>query len=174
MLSEKTHARHLVELGFLEGAFGKMELDTTIIEKSDNMFVHSLVVTMQDYKERDMNIAFNFVPLDEEFGYESAMFLQIYTVLPFAWDINRIDDLGRLILNLNNRVLLGLFGIKDGRELYYRYVYSSPTEDIININEFLDNFDLYLLMFNMFEEYVEKVSTGEYTLQQALDEIENM
>jgi len=174
MLSEKIHARHLVELGFLEGAFKKMGLDTSIIERNDELFVHSLVVTMQDYKERDMNIAFNFVPLDEEFGYDNAFFLQMYTVLPFLWDVHLIDDLSKLILNLNNRVLLGLFGIKDGKELYYRYVYSSPQEDMINLGEFMDNFDLYLLMFNMFEEYVEKVSTGECTLQEALDEIDNM
>ena len=174
MLSEKTHARHLVELGFLEGAFKKAGLDTNILERNEDRFVHSLVVTMQDYKERDMNIAFNFVPLDDEFGYDNALFLQIYTVLPFLWDIHLADEIGKLIINLNNRVLLGLFGLKDGRELYCRYVYSSPAEDVINIGEFMDNFDLYLLMFNMFEEYVEKVSTGACTLQEALDEIENM
>ncbi|NLW92692.1 MAG: hypothetical protein GXY34_13985 [Syntrophomonadaceae bacterium] len=174
MLSEKTHARHLVELGFLEGAFKKMGLETTMIEKNEEMFVHSLVVTMQDYKEREMNVALNFVPLDEEFGYEQAMFLQLYTALPFVWDTRLVDDLGKLILNLNNRVLLGLFGIKEGRELYYRYVFSSSQDDVINTGEFMDNFDLYLLMMNMFEEYVEKVSTGEYTLEQALEEIENM
>lgn len=174
MLSEKMHARHLVELGFLEGAFKKLEIPTTIIERDEERFVHSLVVTMPDYKEREMNIAFNFVPLDEEFGYDNALFLQIYTALPFIWDTRRADDLGKLVINLNNRVLLGLFGIKEGRELYYRYVFSSPQDDVINLNEFMDNFDLYMLMLNMFEEYVEKVSTGVCTLQEALDEIDNL
>jgi hypothetical protein len=174
MLDDKTHARHLVELGFLEGAFKKKGIETVILEKSEQIFLHTLVVTMSDYKNRDMNIVFHFVPLEEEYGIEHAHFVQVYTVLPFVFDIRFNDDLGKLILNLNNRVLLGLFGLKDGKELYYRYVYSSPQADMINIAEFMDNFELYIAMLNLFEEYVESVSTGKAKLQDVLEEIDRI
>lgn len=168
MISEKLHALHAVELGFLQAGLEEAGFSTQFVEKSPELPLHVLLLSLgQDERNRDRWINFNFVPLPDD-EIEHIRLLQIYSVVPCSVHSDRLEAVRQLLHAVNNVMPIGCFGIKEDGEIYIRYVYSASANRSLSSDEILEVVSLFNYMLDLFAEQIQHVASGSLPLEDAL------
>ena len=170
-LSEKAHARHLVELGFLKEHLEEIGLESTVLERSQELPLNVLLTNIQnDHKGRKRVVNFAFVPMPEgDMDYISL--LQFYTVIPCELSPENQGSLEKLIMAINCQTAIGYFGAKENKEVFLRYTYSTSASHLISKDEFKETLFLFVYMMEIYAEIIEDVASGKKSLQEALKAI---
>lgn len=164
----QAHARHLVELGYLEGILNSMGFSTQLVERSPHVPYHTLLVGLEpDARGRPMQVALTFYPVEEE-DIGNALFLQYFIDLPFEVDKERLADVGQLLPDVNNQVVLGHFGITAGQDrLHYRYVQALPADRTVTA----EGIEAVIVMVSytpsVFKGILGDLAEGEISVEQA-------
>jgi hypothetical protein len=168
MNQEQIHARHLVELGHLETIVSEMGYTAQLIEKSPQMPYHTLLVGLEpDDKGRPLQMALTFYPLGED-ELESTLLLQYFIELPFELDEKGLARAIELLPHVNNKAVVGHFGVTDGQnKLHYRYVQALPLDKIITADAVADVIVLVNYTPVLFGDVLEEMAEGKISIEQA-------
>ncbi|GBG06044.1 YbjN domain-containing protein [Paenibacillus agaridevorans] len=168
MISEMEHAKQLAELGGLQIAFEKEGFQTRLLERSESIRLHVLVMMLgEDDQGRDRTMNLNFQPLPES-DIEWIRLLQLHTILPFRVAPAQRSAVERVLIGANAMVPLGGFGLDEDGEVYARYVYTVPSSQTISPDELLEVISIFHYMLVLFEERIGQVAAGELTPEEAL------
>jgi hypothetical protein len=171
MATDAIHARHLAQLSLLKNILDEADLLTTMLEKSEAIPIHVLMVGIQqDEEDRDRYLHFSFLPLNEE-EIQAVQLLQIYCTLPIELEADKKDALASLMLEINTRLPIGHFGINEQNEIHYRYVYSLSGSKTFEADEILEIVSLFIYMIDMFSGPVEGLANGSVDLATSLAEL---
>lgn len=175
MTAEELHARHLAELGFLQDALGEAGLSSRIFQRSADVPYHTLLADLEaDGKNRARQLALNFYPLEDE-EFADTLFLQYFIGLPFALPKANLAAVSQLLPAINNKVVLGHFGVTDGdRQLHFRYVQALPSDEIISAEKVADVVTLVTYTPVLFQDVLEAAATGELSLAEARKRVEDI
>ncbi len=162
------YARHLVELGFLENLINQKGYSSELIEASKNVPYHTLLINLEpDAQGRPRQMTLTFYPLDAE-QFPNTLFLQYFTELPVQIQPETLDEVTRLLIFLNNKLVVGNFGIAQGQnKLNHRYVQTLPSDEIINENIVFDAITLFNYTSILFGNLLESVATGKMSAVEA-------
>lgn len=168
MFSTNIQKNHLEQLNQLRMYIDSLEFESRIIQKSERIPIHILLAAITvDYKERNRFINFSFVPISEE-ELEYTNLLQFYTTLPIELSRNHLAEVERLLFAINTRMAVGHFGLQDDGEIYLRYIYTTHRIHGINEQQMLETILLFIAMLDMHEEVIDRLSSGEINLEEAL------
>jgi len=168
MNQKQIDARHLVELGHLEAIVTEMGYTAQLIEKSQQLPYHTLLVGLEpDAKGRPLQMALTFYPLGED-ELENTLLLQYFIELPFDLDEKGLARTIELLPYINNKVVVGHFGVTDGqRKLHYRYVQALPLDKIITAKAVTDVIVLANYTPVLFGDVLEEIAEGKISIGQA-------
>ena len=167
-MSDLANARDEAELGFLMQYLKEADQPAQLLKPSEELPLPTLLVPLfKDYKNRDRFLTFNFIPLPED-EVEHVRLLQIYSVIPVDWKDGTRPDVEKLLFVLNGHTAIGHFNIKDDGEVSLRYVFAASSATILPKNEVIEIIDLFNMMLDLFSATIDKVASGEMTLQEAL------
>ena len=174
MTNEQMHARHLVELGFLQDVVGELELSSRIIERSPQVAYHTLLVEIEaDSKRRSRQLAMNFYPLEDE-EFSDTLFLQYFIGLPFEVKQSALPTVAQILPDVNNKVVLGHFGLTAGaRQLHFRYVQPLPSDEVMSAEKVASVLLLVRYTPILFGDLLEEVASGAVTLDAARARVES-
>ncbi len=166
-------ARHQVELGYLEHVLNELGFPTQLVEKSLQIPYHALIVGLDDDAQgRPRQLVTTFYPVGEE-TVEYVLLLQYFIELSFVIAESALSDVAALLPHLNNKVVLGHFGITEGqRTVHYRYVQTLPSERSITREAVVDAVRLVSYTPALFEEVLESLASGEISVAQALEQMD--
>lgn len=141
MLSEKIYAKHLLDLKSIATILKEINIHHEIVDRSEEIQLTTLYVELPA-KDKDMpyQLYLAFIPTSED-DLDFAKLLQIYA------DVSSINDhedriaLNTKIVELNNEVLFGRFGIS-GDKILYRYVLNIPQYFEFETNYLIELFEL--------------------------------
>lgn len=172
MNQEEIHARHLVELGFLEDVFTNLGYTVQLIERSEQIPYHVLLVALTpDDKGRPQQLTLTFYPVGED-DVQNTLLLQYFIEAPFTVDADGLSRLRELMPAINNKIVLGHLGITEGQnKLHYRYVQALPVTTSVSEEAVSDVIMLFSYTPLLFNEILEKLAAGEITVEQARAEI---
>ena len=161
-------ARHWVELGYLENVLNQLGYPTQLVEKSAQIPYHALIIGLEtDAQEASRQLVTTFYPVGEE-TVEHVLLLQYFIELPFVVKESLMPRLIELLPYLNNKVVLGHFGITEGKNvLHYRYVQTLPREKSITRETVIDALTLVSYTPELFSEVLEALGAGELSVAQA-------
>lgn len=111
-------------LKHLEKVLQKENFETRWVPSSHAAPMDQLVVALpSDKNNRVASLWLTPLPeLEEDFG-EGISLLQFFAELPFQYRAETQSELGRLILELNNSLPVGSFGLRQPEGvIFYRYV----------------------------------------------------
>jgi hypothetical protein len=173
MSQDEMHARHLVELGFLEEAITSLDMAAQLIEKSDQIDYHTLLVELEpDSQGRPRQLALNFYPVDES-QLEDTLLLQYFVALPIELPETALPDIRQLLPDINNKVVLGHFGLTAGQpQLHFRYVQALPADDVITREKVANILTLVTYTPLLFQDVLEQVALGALAPVDALAKIQ--
>jgi hypothetical protein len=173
MNQSEIDAQHQVELGYLEHILNDLGFPTQLVEKSPQIPYHALIIGVDDDVEgRQRQLIATFYPLDEE-TVEHVLLLQYFTELPFAVKESAMPSLIALLPYLNNKVVLGHFGVTEGKQtIHYRYVQTLPKDKSVTRESVIDAVRLVSYTPLLFEEVLEALASGELSLAQARAQID--
>lgn len=162
------YARHLVELGFLENLVNQMGYSTELIEASKDVPYHTLLMNLDsDQQGRPRQMTLTFYPIDAE-QFENTLLLQYFLELPFSLKPGAIDEVNKLLIYLNNKAVVGHFGITQGQnKLHHRYVQTLPSDDVVNEDIASDTIMLFNYTSILFGSILESVASGEMSAAEA-------
>jgi hypothetical protein len=168
MNQEQIHARHLVELGQLEAIFTEMGYAAQLVERSPQIAYHTLLVGLEpDATGRPMQMALTFYPLGED-DLENTLLLQYFIELPFELDEKGLARAIDLLPHINNKAVVGHFGVTDGQnKLHYRYVQALPLDKIVTQEAVVDVIVLAEYTPVLFGDVLEEIAEGKISLEQA-------
>jgi hypothetical protein len=168
MSMDEITARHLVELGFLEDIFTEKGYTAHLVARSSQIPYHTLLVDLDpDAAGRPRQLALTFYPVSED-DVEYILLLQYFLELPFDLRPSQLGPAAELLAYINTRVVLGHFGITEGKpRLHYRYVQALPKTDAVSKEAVSDVFVLVSFTPLLFGEVLEQFSTGKISLENA-------
>lgn len=168
MSEEQIHARHLVELGYLEAIVSGMGYATQLVERSRQIPYHTLLVGLEpDDRGRPRQMAITFYPVSRE-DVENTMFLQYFVDLPFDVDQEGLARVKELLPDVNNKAVIGHFGITEGQNrLHYRYVQALPADRIVTAEAVADVIVMVHYTPRLFEGILEELQEGKISVEQA-------
>jgi hypothetical protein len=167
MTDEMTNAQHTAELGFLEDIFVALGYESVhLFERSNEVSLPTLAVGLEpDARGRGKTLAMAFDPVPE---FDDTNFLQYYIELPFEVDAAGQERVALLLPYINQRLVLGHFGITDGEQsLHFRYVQALPSLDVITEDKVKDVIAIVEYSPLLFEEILEQTAAGVLSLEQA-------
>jgi len=170
MIAEKTHARHLVELGRIQEFFENKEVYTQLLEKSEQIPLHILMLAPEIEKNRQAYINVMFIPIDNP-NIDDIQLLQLYTHLPVDYT-GTMEAIAPLLVAINMNLPVGNMGFKDS-SISYRYSYVVSDNSLVQQEEFLDVFQLFFNSLALFLELIDEVIAGKKTVQQAIKYIKD-
>ncbi|BAZ16694.1 hypothetical protein NIES4071_85720 [Calothrix sp. NIES-4071] len=162
MTSELTDAKYLLELDNLRDIITEeLRLDAQIIERSELLPVSSLVITLEsDYKERPRFASLAYLPLSDD-ECESIKLLQFYLAIPCEIKSDFQQAVEKVLLLINLKAPIGSFTInEESKEVVARYVYSLGKFKIVDKEEFLETFMLFMYTVDQFSGLIEEVAIG--------------
>ena len=168
MTSESVHARHLVELGFLQDAVRELGMRSTLIERSNDVAYHTLLVSLAaDAKGRERQLALNYYPLEDE-EFEDTLFLQYFIGLSTEVKQATLPAIREFLPAINNKVVIGHFGITEGTtQLHFRYVQALPSEEVIDKDKVANVLTLASYTPVLFDDVLEDLASGTLTVAEA-------
>ncbi len=168
MPSDLLSAQHAAQLGFLKQYFDARGWSSELIEPSEALPIHVLVVAApRDRHGRERSITFAYVPLSDE-DLEHINLLQFYSPLPFTLDAKHVHEVNALLTVINAGLPIGHFGHKDDRELFLHHIYVAPRYDMIGEDPFVEATLLFFAMQDAFNEHIEGVATGKQSVAETL------
>lgn len=172
-MTEMMYARHLAELGFLEQAVSDLGYTSELIERSEQVPYHTLLVNLPaDGQGRAFQVALSFYPIDES-QLEHSLLLQYFIALPFAVNASAAPAVLAVLPELNNRVVLGHFGLSaDLRQLHYRYVQALPNDDILSAEKVADVLLLVSYTPTLFADVLAALADGQLSAEAARSRVE--
>lgn len=114
--------------------------------------------------------AISFTPLPEiDDEIEDAELVQVMCVLPFTAESDTFPDVARLLLNVNNKVASGAFGLREADGLiFYKNTLVVPADNAASQSRIIENsFFLAGFMVEQFVNAIEMVVVGKGTLDDA-------
>lgn len=168
MIAEKTHARHLVELGRIQDFFKEREIYTQLLEKSDQIPLHILMLAPEISEGRQAYVNVMFIPIDNP-NVEDIQLLQLYTHLPVDYT-GTMEAIAPLLVAINMNLPVGNMGFKDN-SISFRYSYALSDNTLVQEEEFIDVFQLFFNSLALFIDLIDQVVEGKVTVQQAIQHI---
>ncbi len=171
MNENKMEIRHLAELGFLQRVLDEMGFPTQLLQKSAEMPYPALLVGLEpDAEGQPAQMACNFYPVDEEL--ENTLLLQYFIQLPMELDDEGLARMRELLPDLNNRTVVGHFGLTaDQNKVHYRYTQALPSDDIIDRDKVADVIMLVTSTPGFLGELLARVVKGQTSVADARQEI---
>lgn len=174
MSQDEIHARHLAELGFLEDIVRDMGLGAQLMERSEQVPYHTLLVDLEpDAQERPRQMAVNFYPADPEL-VANTLLLQYFIVLPVALDEAGAARVREWLPEINNQVVVGHFslsgaGAEAGQapQLHFRYVQALRSDEVLSAEAVSDVITLVSYTPLLYQNALEDLASGDITLDQA-------
>jgi hypothetical protein len=154
-------ARNLVELGYLEAIVQDMGYAANLIEASDTVVYHTLLVQLEpDWKQRQRELACTFYPLAEEEA-PNILLLQYFLEMPFEIAAGAETKVNALLMEINNKSVLGHFGITAGvNKVHHRYIQTFAESQLIDEEAVADVVMLFNYSSLMFGESIEATATS--------------
>lgn len=173
MSQSEIEARHLVELGFLEEIVKRLGLSAQVIEKSGEVPYHTLLVMLDpDDRGRPMQLAISFYPVGADLVAHTLL-LQYFIALPFTTGPDGLARLSAWLPDVNNRVVLGHFGLSTGEgQVHYRYVQALPEEGVVGGETIEDVLTLVRFTPALFAPTLEALAEGRLTPAQAQAQVD--
>ncbi|MGI0485747.1 hypothetical protein ACN4EK_09945 [Pantanalinema rosaneae CENA516] len=173
MISEATHARNLAELDFLKRYMDEIGLESKLVERSPEVPINVLLTAIaKDKQGRDRAINFSYIPTSDE-DLEAINLLQLYTSVPCDFNPDYRDALEKLLMAINGVLALGHYNLKPNNELFYRYIYIAPKDELLNQAAITETVLLFVYTQDMFVDLIDAVASGKTDLQTALKELES-
>jgi len=166
---EEIHTRHLAELGFLEDIVRDMGLNAQLMERSQQVPYHTLMVDLEpDAEERPRQMAVNFYPADPELVPDTLL-LQYFIILPMKINEAGAARLREWLPEVNNQVVLGHFSLSAGQpqQLHFRYVQALPSDQVLSAEAVTDVITLVGYTPLLYQNALEALADGDMTVEQA-------
>ena len=166
MSQDQIHARHLVELGFLQNIVRDQGLNAVLVERSEQVPYHTLMVDLEpDAEERPRQMAVNFYPADPELVPDTLL-LQYFIVLPVKMDEAGAARLREWLPEVNNQVVLGHFSLNASSpfQLHFRYVQALPSDSVIRAEAVTDVITLVSYTPLLYQNALEDLAAGDITV----------
>lgn len=168
MISEKIQAKHILDLSNLEEILKGENIQCSLLKSGKNLPLSMLVIPMEpDDKNRPRAYSCSFIPMDDD-DLENISLLQIYSQLPIKTEMSKIAELQAFLLACNILQPIGNFGIKDGADVYLRYVLVVKKYDTLDPEEILETFMMFEYGINMYQDIIEGLVEGRYDLKMAM------
>lgn len=173
MISEATHAKNLAELDVLKRYMDEIGLESKLVERSPEVPINVLLTTIaKDKKGRERAINFSYLPTSDD-DLEVINLLQLYTSIPYDFNLAYRDALEKLLMVINGVLAIGHYNLKPNNELFYRYIYIAPKHELLNQAAFTETVLLFVYTQDMFVDLIDAVASGQKDVQAALKELEN-
>ena len=169
MNQDQIHARHLVELGFLQNIVRDLGLTAELVERSEQVPYHTLLVGLEpDAEERPRQMAVNFYPADPELVPDTLL-LQYFIVLPVTMNEAGAARLREWLPEVNNQVVVGHFSLSASQplQLHFRYVQALPSANVIRAEAVADVITLVSYTPLLYQNAWEDLAAGDITVEQA-------
>jgi hypothetical protein len=169
MSQDEIHARHLAALGFLADVVRDMGLTAQLVERSEQVPYHTLLVDLEpDAEERPRQMAANFYPADPELVRDTLL-LQYFIVLPVKLDRAGAARVREWLPEVNNQVVLGHFSLSVGepQQLHFRYVQALPSDKVISAEAVSDVMTLVGYTPLLYQNALEDLAAGDITVEKA-------
>ena|SRR5260221_8902275 len=169
MSQDDIHARHLAELGFLQDIVRDMGLNAQLVERSQQVPYHTLLIDLEpDAEERPRQMALKFYPADPEL-VPNTLLLQYFIVLPVKITEAGAARLREWLPEVNNQVVLGHFSLSTGQpqQLTFRYVQALPSDDVLSAEAVSDVIRLVSYTPLLYQNALEALAEGDMTVEQA-------
>ncbi|TVQ64734.1 MAG: hypothetical protein EA366_00785 [Spirulina sp. DLM2.Bin59] len=166
------HARHLVELGYLQEILSVMGYPAHLIERSPEVPYHTVLAQLdRDQQDRARELACTFYPLTAE-DTENIMLLQYFLELPFEIQPQAYQEVCKLFVAVNNKSVLGHFGITaDQPKIHHRYIQTLPASSLLPEEAVSEVIMLFNYTSLMLGDIIEEVGTQQKSLDEALQVI---
>ena len=166
---DELHARHLVELGFLQAIVRDLGLTAELVERSELVPYHTLLVALEpDADERPRQMAVNFYPADPEL-VPNTLLLQYFIVLPVKMNAAGAARLREWLPEVNNQVVVGHFSVSAAEplQLHFRYVQALPSASIVQAEAVTDVITLVSYTPLLYQNALEDLADGDISVAQA-------
>jgi hypothetical protein len=166
---DELHARHLVELGFLQNILRDQGLASELVERSEQVPYHTLLATLEpDADERPRQMAMNFYPADPELVPDTLL-LQYFIVLPVQMNAAGAARLREWLPEVNNQVVVGHFSLSASEplQLHFRYVQALPSANVVTAEAVTDVITLVSYTPLLYQNALEDLAAGDITVAQA-------
>jgi hypothetical protein len=173
MNEEEMQTRHVAELAFLESVVKEMGYPTRLLEQSEELPYPSLLVGLEpDAGGRPLEMACTFYPLSDEL--ENTLLLQYFVEFAAGLDDAGLARIRELLPELNNRVVVGHFGLTVGtNKMHYRYTQALRLDDVIGEESVGDVLMLVTSTPVLFGDLLARVAGGGISIAAARQEIED-
>lgn len=168
MITEKTHARHLVELGRIQDFFSERDVQTQLLERSEQIPLNILMVASELQQDRQAYINIMYIPIENP-NVEDVQLIQLYTHLPIDFT-GSMEEIAPLLVAINMNLPVGNMGFKDDN-ISYRYSYVVCDNELVKEDEFIDVFQLFFNSLALFIELIDEVVAGKKSVKQAIQQI---
>lgn len=161
--------RQVSDLRFLEEIFKTHEINSLLIEKSEQSPINYLIAqfpSMPDAPESSVQLI--YIPTEDTL--DETNLLQFFAYLSEEQVVN-LESTNELLHYLNLRTPIGYFGITGEGGLFYRYVHSLPRFQQVNQETFLDTFSMFSSTFLSFSPMILSVAKGEMSLEVAIRQL---
>jgi hypothetical protein len=162
MTTELIYAKSLVELGNIQDFISEeLGFATQILERSQSLPLNSLVISLApDSQQRTRVASLNYLPLGDE-DCESIKLLQFYLVIPCELQPDFQRAVEKFLLLINLKAPIGSFTFNaESNEIIAKYVYSLGKFKMVDKEEFLETFMLFMFVIDQFSPLIEEVATG--------------
>lgn len=168
MSGEAMQSRHLAELGFLEDIFNEMGYATHLVEKSNQIPYHTLLADVEaDAMGQPRQMAMTYYPVSED-EVEFTLLLQYFLEMPFTIQPEQFCATAELLSYINSKVVLGHFGITEGKaRVHFRYVQALPNNEIVSKEAVSDVIILVNFTPLLFGDVLEQIAKGQISLDEA-------
>lgn len=173
MTQEILHQQSLIELKHIKQYLNdEVGLQSELLEKSEAYLVNILIVMLgEDSQKRQRSSNLIFLPVKDD-DFSNISLLQYYSQLPFEVISEFRDTTIKFINHLNEKTSIGNFGVTVDGNIYLRYIYSIPKNEIIRKETFVETFQLLMFMQEIFCNLIEEVATGVKSYDDAVIELE--
>jgi hypothetical protein len=169
MISKIIHTKHLLDLNEVKNMLDSVGIDSVILETGPLNLLNTLIISLgSDEKGNERQCTCNFIPMDEEFIEDNSL-LQFYYIIPFEVKSENIIELSRFLLECNLLQPIGNFGIKNAKEIYFRYVSMQNKYEPLNAQNILETNMLFEYAIDIYQELIDKVNKGELNVEKALE-----
>ncbi len=169
MSQDQIHARHLVELGFLQNIVRDQGLNAVLVERSEQVPYHTLLVDLEpDAEERPRQMAVNFYPADPELVPDTLL-LQYFIVLPVKMDEAGATRLREWLPEVNNQVVVGHFSLSASGplQMHFRYVQALPSASVVTAEAVNDVITLVSYTPLLYQNAFEDLAAGDISVEKA-------
>ncbi len=169
MITEEIHAKNILDLGNIKEILGQFGIESEILKAGDINLLHSLVVKRDtDDKGREGVYSITFIPMDDDF-LENSSVIQFFYACPFEVNAEKYADVLGIINYINLHQVIGHFGIKDRKQIYFRYNSTQAKYELLESNYIADISMLVEYAIDVYQAIIEEVNTGKFSEQQAID-----